>query len=54
MLICVYPTPFLMEDYAVGKLFAENTVWSKLAAKIKTNPDLIEIVQPWLFGFCKR
>lgn len=54
-LVSVYPDNFLMEDYAISKLFSESTVWfERLASKIRISPDVIEVVQPWLFGFCKR
>ena len=55
MLASVYPEPFLMEDYAIGKLMAGDTAWfEKLSDKIKIKPDLIEVVQPWLSLFCAR
>jgi glycosyltransferase involved in cell wall biosynthesis len=55
VLSSVYSDPSLMEDYAISKLFADSQGWfERLAAKIKITPDVIEIVQPWLFGFCKR
>ena len=54
-LVSVYPEPFLMEDYAISKLFAESTRWfERLATTISIRPDVIEVVQPWLFGFCER
>jgi hypothetical protein len=54
-LVSVYPEPFLMEDYAISKLFAESQIWfERLAAKVSIVPDVIEVVQPWLFGFCQR
>jgi hypothetical protein len=54
-LVSVYPEPFLMEDYAISKLFAESQMWfERLVAKVSITPDVIEVVQPWLFGFCQR
>ena len=44
-LISVYPEPFLMEDYAISKLFAESQMWfERLAAKVSIVPDVIEVV----------
>lgn len=46
---------FLMEDYAIGRLFAENDFfYSKLANQITKIPDVIYVEQPWLFAFAVR
>ncbi len=45
----------LMEDYAIGRLFANsNHYFNKLARTINTTPDAIHIEQPWLFPFAQR
>jgi hypothetical protein len=47
--------PFLMEDWALGQLFAKDTgYFERLAAKIKTKPDIIHVELPWLFAFAER
>lgn len=47
--------PFLMEDYAIARTFADETIhYQKLAATIRSKPDVIHIEQPWLFGFAQR
>ncbi|AIO66282.1 glycosyltransferase [Burkholderia oklahomensis] len=62
---CAYPghepmrkyiaNPLLMEDWAIGRLFADDhDAYSALASLIEPNPDLILIENPWLFDFAKR
>ena len=47
--------PFLMDDWAIGKLFANNDGYFKqLANQIIIEPDIIHIEQPWLFEFALR
>ncbi|MFN5745923.1 MAG: glycosyltransferase [Methylococcaceae bacterium] len=54
-LASIYPDPFLMEDYAIGKLMVGDAEWfKKISEKIKITPDVIEVVQPWLSLFCER
>lgn len=51
----VYDKPFLMEDFAIGELFArDDFYYTQLVALIKQKPDVIHIEQPWLFRFIKR
>lgn len=51
----VINNPFLMEDYAIGKLFAKNNnYYTELAKKIEIKPDIIEVEHPWLFEFAAR
>lgn len=46
---------FLMEDWAIGKLFANNDKYfNLLLEKIDFCPDVIHVEQPWLFGFAVR
>lgn len=47
--------PFLMEDYAIGRLFAEDTKhYERLVSLIKSQPDAIHVEQPWLYAFARR
>lgn len=51
----VTKNPFLMEDYAIGKLFAKNdTYFEALARHVEGVPDAIHVEQPWLFEFAHR
>lgn len=54
-LAAAIPDPFLMEDYAIGRLFADDDrYYDRLAAAIGTRPDVIQVEQPWLFAFARR
>ncbi|MET3119257.1 hypothetical protein AAKU64_003496 [Undibacterium sp. GrIS 1.8] len=47
--------PFLMDDWAIGKLFASNDKYfTQLADLIDIVPDVIHVEQPWLFEFAIR
>jgi hypothetical protein len=47
--------PFLVEDAALAQLFVEDdSYYCQLAAIIKSEPDVIHVEQPWLFGFAQR
>lgn len=51
--------PFLMEDFAIGKLFSnDEKYFNSLVKKIGFQPDVIHVEQPWLMGFavayCKK
>lgn len=47
--------PFLMDDWAIGELFATDAHYFKtLADAITMVPDLIHVEQPWLFKFATR
>jgi hypothetical protein len=47
--------PFLMDDWAIGKLFAKNdNYFTQLADLIMIEPDVIHVEQPWLFEFALR
>jgi len=51
----VIDNPFLMEDAALAQLFAvDDSCYRQLAGNIKTEPDVIHVEQPWLFGFAQR
>lgn len=51
----VIQNPFLMEDYAIGKLFAMvDSYYGELSKQIKSSPDIIEVEHPWLFEFALR
>lgn len=51
----VIQNPFLMEDYAIGKLFATaDGYYGELVKQIKYSPDIIEVEHPWLFEFALR
>lgn len=46
---------FLMDDWAIGELFAKNDhYFNSLEKSIAFPPDLIHVEQPWLFQFAKR
>jgi glycosyltransferase involved in cell wall biosynthesis len=46
---------FLMEDYALGQLFQQDEQCRRhLTSLIKTQPDIIHVEQPWLFGFAMQ
>lgn len=50
----VLTNAFLMEDYAIGKLFAEkDEYFQALARHVEGIPDAIHIEQPWLFEFAR-
>lgn len=54
-LSALVPNLFLMEDYAIGRLFADETPhYEQLAAIIRSKPDVIHVEQPWLFKFAQR
>ena len=54
-LAAVIPNPFLMEDYAIGRLFADDTShYERLAALIRNKPDVVQVEHPWLFAFARR
>ncbi|CAJ0713979.1 hypothetical protein LMG6871_00958 [Ralstonia edaphis] len=47
--------PFLMDDFAIGKIFSEDDFfYTKLSSLITTIPDIIFVEQPWLFEFAQR
>ena len=49
------PNPFLMEDYAIGRLFSDGgTYYDRLASLIRTKPDVVHVEHPWLYAFAKR
>ena len=51
----VIENSFLMEDYAIGNLFAQNDdYFFSLVEKIKLKPDVVHVEHPWLFSFAKR
>lgn len=46
---------FLMEDWAIGRLFAQDDSYFKaLVDCIVEQPDLIHVEHPWLFDFARR
>jgi len=46
---------FLMEDYAIGRLYENNTKYfEKLSQKIKATPRIIHVEHPWLMPFALR
>lgn len=50
----VIANTFLMEDYAIGKLFAEkDEYFQALARHVQGIPDVIHVEQPWLFDFAR-
>lgn len=50
----VIANPFLMEDYAIGRLFSEeHKAYNTLAASIRCKPDWVHVEQPWLFAFAR-
>jgi len=54
VLATVIPNPFLMEDFAIGRLFASDAqYYERLASKIRTRPDVIHVEQPWLVAFAR-
>jgi len=47
--------PFLMDDWAIGKLFANDpNYYSALARHATDHYDLIFVEQPWLFDFARK
>ncbi len=47
--------PWLMEDYALGQLYAkENLLYRRLSALVQKIPNVIHVEQPWLFAFAVR
>lgn len=51
----VIANPFLMEDYAIGRLFATDArFYEQLASSICAKPDVIHVEQPWLLAFALR
>jgi hypothetical protein len=53
-LAAVLANPFLMEDFAIGRLFADDAqAYERLAASIRTKPDVVQVEQPWLFAFAR-
>lgn len=47
--------PFLMEDWAIGRLFVENdSYFDSMVRNIRVRPDVIHVEQPWLFAFARR
>jgi len=54
-LVTIMPNQFLMEDYALGCLFANSDDhYKRLSKLIRISPDIIHIEHPWLFRFAKR
>lgn len=54
-LSAVIENPFLMEDVALAQLFVEDdSYYYQLAVKIQSEPDVVHVEQPWLFGFVRR
>lgn len=48
-------SPFLMDDWAIGKLFANDPrYFSALARHATDHYDLIFVEQPWLFDFARK
>lgn len=46
---------FLMEDWALGRLFSENDqCYEALASRIRGEAHVIHVEQPWLFAFAER
>lgn len=55
LLTTILQNPFLMEDYAIGRLFSQNDhQYKRLAAMVRSVPDVIQVEHPWLFAFAKR
>lgn len=53
-LASVVKNPFLMEDYAIGKLFAKKqSFYEALARHVEGVPDAIHVEQPWMFEFAQ-
>lgn len=51
----VYPSSFLMEDYAIGELLCNNTCFfNELSKLVDRDADIIHVEQPWLFKFIKK
>lgn len=51
----VCKNPSFVEDYCIGRLFAENSrYFAALLANVRERPDLVEVEQPWLFRFARR
>lgn len=51
----VIPNPFLMEDYAIGNLFAnDSSCYKRLVSKIHNIPDVIQVEHPWLFAVARK
>jgi Glycosyltransferase Family 4 len=51
----VLANPFLMEDYAIGRLFADDrSANARLASTIRAKPDVVQVEHPWLFAFAKE
>lgn len=47
--------PFLVEDYAIGCLFSQNTEYRDLLFScIRRVPDLVHVEQPWLFKVAQQ
>lgn len=47
--------PFLMEDYAIGRLFSDDaSFYERLKSLIIEVPDVVYVEHPWLFGFARR
>lgn len=47
--------PFLMEDYAIGQLFAtEKFLYQRLVSQVTVTPDVIHVEQPWLYRVAER
>ena len=54
-LATVIPNPFLMEDYAIGRLFADDArAYERLSISIRAKPDVVQIEHPWLFAFARH
>jgi glycosyltransferase involved in cell wall biosynthesis len=46
---------FLMEDYAIGSLFASDDFhYQRMVSKITVSPDVIQVEHPWLFSVAQR
>lgn len=51
----VLENPFLMEDYAISRLYSEyDDCYVDLVSNITIKPELIHVEQPWLFPFAQR
>ena len=47
--------PDLMVDFAIGMLYAtDDEAFAQLARQIRLIPDVIQVEQPWLWGFATR
>lgn len=51
----VTSNPFLMEDFAIGQLYAtQDEFYRRLSGLIQGSPNVIQVEHPWLFDFAVR